>query len=310
MSGYEALHDAAAWLDLSSRGKIRAVGEDRLRLLHALASNPVEALTPGEGVQVFFLDAHGHILADTRIWVFDDEVLLDTEPETRQALFDHLDKYIIMDDVTLEDVTDSLFTLAVEGPRARRIVNRILGEPREQTNHHARYSGLTVVTASATGQPGYWLIFPKASRDEWIERLEQAEAIAATPEDAKVARVESGIPRHTEDFFENTLPQESALMEQVSFSKGCYLGQEIVERIRARGEVRRELVRLEIDAPQPPAAGSPVLLDGREVGVLTSPVSSPRHDTQLGFSILRREALLEGTSLRIGEHTARTAPVR
>ena len=305
MSGYEALHDGAAWLDLSGRAKIRASGDDRLRLLHALASNAVEGLHPGEGVRAFFLDAQGHILADARLWVFDDHALLETEPETRQVLVDHLDKYIIMDDVTLEDVTDSLTTLAVEGPRAGQVVNETLGEVREQAEHHAQYDGVTVVTTSATGQPGYWLIAAKARRDELIGRLEQAGAVAATPEAAKVVRVENGIPRHTEDFFENTLAQESGCMEQVSFMKGCYLGQEIVERIRARGEVRRVLVPIEIDAPEPPPSGSPIVLETRKIGTLTSPVFSPRRNTQLGFSIVRREALQAGSSLRIGEHTAR-----
>jgi folate-binding protein YgfZ len=307
MSGYEALHDAAAWLDLSHRARIRATGEDRLRLLHALASNAVEGLLPGQGVRAFFLDAHGHILADSRIWVFDDHVLLDTEPETRQVLLDHLNKYIIMDDVSLEDVTDTMAMLAVEGPQALEIIEKTSGRVPDQSGHHVEHGGVTVIAASLTGQPGCWLIAAQSAKTELIGRWEAAGVVRASSREAAVVRVENAIPRHTEDFFVNTLPQESGRMDQVSFTKGCYLGQEIVERIRARGEVRRELASIEIDASESPAPGTAVLLAEREVGFLTSPVFSPRRGLCLGFSIVRREAAQPRYTLRVGPYAARFA---
>ena len=116
--GYAALREDAAWLDLSGRGKIRAGGEDRARLLHAMTTNQVEALRPGEGCYAFFLSAQGRILADVNILCFEDYLLLDTEPETRTKVYEHLDRYIIADDVTLEDQTDQIATLAIEGPNA------------------------------------------------------------------------------------------------------------------------------------------------------------------------------------------------
>src|ERR1700689_1594100 len=105
-NGYAALREDAAWLDLSGRGKILATGEDRARLLHAMTTNQVETLKPGEGCYAFFLSAQGRILADVNLLCFEDHFLLDTEPETRRKLFEHLDRYIIADDVTLEDATD------------------------------------------------------------------------------------------------------------------------------------------------------------------------------------------------------------
>ena len=305
MSGYRALWESAAWLDLSRRGRIRVTGEDRLRLLHAMSSNAVEDLRPGEGTRAFFLDAHGHILADTRIWVFDDSALLDTEPETRQALADHLEKYIIMDDVTLEDVTNSMTEVAVEGPGAKAIVAKVIGATAEVGERHLTSGGVTVVVTSMTGQPGCRLLTKPDVRDDLIRRLEAAGATAASPEEARIVRVENGVPRHTEDFFETTLPQESAQMSCVSFTKGCYLGQEIVERVRARGEVKRQLVRIEMDAPEPPPVGSPVLADGREIGTLTSPVLSPKMNVCLGFSIARRDSVGPGRPLLVAGHAAR-----
>ena len=292
MSGYQALWESAAWLDLSQRGRIRATGDDRLRLLHAMSSNAIEDLKPGEGARALFLDAHGHILADTHIWVFEDSVLLDTEPETRQSLAVHLEKFIIMDDVTLDDVTDTTAAFAVEGPGAKAIIEKEIG-------------GVTIVAVSVAGRPGYRLLIDAGGTDDLIRRLEAAGVIAASPEEVHVVRVENGIPRHMEDFFETTLPQESGQMSCVSFAKGCYLGQEIVERVRARGEVKRQLVRIEMDASEPPPTGSPVLSDGRKVGTLTSPVLSRRLGACLGFSIARRDAGGPGHTLTVVGHTAR-----
>lgn len=291
MSGYQALWESAAWLDLSQRGRIRATGEDRLRLLHAMSTNAVEDLNPGEGARALFLDVHGRILADTHIWIFEDSVLIDTEPETRQSLADHLEKFIIMDDVTLEDVTDTIAAIAVEGPGAKEILEREIGTVPEDGERHLTADGITVVAVSVTGQPGYRILVDAGRKDDLIGRLEAAGVIAASPEEARVVRVENGVPRHPEDFFETTLTQESGQMSCVSFNKGCYLGQEIVERVRARGEVKRQLVRIEIDGPEPPPAGSPVLSDGREIGTLTSPVLSPKMGACLGFSIARRDAV-------------------
>ena len=132
--GYSALREHAAWIDLSSRGKIRASGEDRARLLHAMTTNHVEQLKPGEGCYAFFLNAQGRILGDVNLLCFEDHFLLDTEPETRGKLFEHLDRYIIADDVTLKDETDRTATIAVEGPEAVAVLAK-LGAPVPQASY-------------------------------------------------------------------------------------------------------------------------------------------------------------------------------
>ncbi len=116
--GYRALREGAAWFDVSARGRIRVTGEDRARLLHAMSTNDVQGLTPGQGCYAFFLNAQGRILCDANVFCFEDHLLLDTEPETRKKLFEHLDRYIIADDVTLTDETDTTAAIAVEGPQA------------------------------------------------------------------------------------------------------------------------------------------------------------------------------------------------
>ena len=121
-SGYEALRTAAAAIDLTGRGKIRLTGEDRVRLLHAMTTNHIEQLTPGTGCYAFFLNAQGRIIGDVNVFVMPEYLLLDTEPATSRKIYEHLDKFIIADDVTLEDLTDTWATVAVEGPNAEAIL--------------------------------------------------------------------------------------------------------------------------------------------------------------------------------------------
>src|SRR4051794_18477565 len=119
---YQALRERAAWIDFGTRGKIRALGEDRARLLHAMTTNHVQQLKPGQGCYAFFLSAQGRILSDVNLFCLPEYFLLDTEPETRLKIFEHLDKFIIADDVTLEDATDALATVNLEGPEAEEML--------------------------------------------------------------------------------------------------------------------------------------------------------------------------------------------
>src|SRR5438132_4578452 len=120
--GYQALRENAAWLDLSSRGRIFASGEDRLRLLHAMTTNQVKELQPGQGCYAFFLNPQGRILADANLFLLPDRILIDVEPEARERVYQHLDKFIIADDVTLEDASDALRAVSVEGPTSAEIL--------------------------------------------------------------------------------------------------------------------------------------------------------------------------------------------
>lgn len=301
--GYTALHESAAWLDLSQRGKIRVTGEDRVRLLHAILSNDVNGLRPGQGNYHFLLDAQAHILADANLYLFADHVLLDVEPDETTRVMEHLDRYIIADDVQLEDVTGRVTTIALEGPRADEIAAvQVPAEP----NAHVEADGMTVARTALTGQPGLWFFVGPERKRELITRLERAGAPPATPDEACIVRVENGLPRYGEDFGETTLPQETGQHTRaVSFTKGCYLGQEIVERIRARGQVHRMLVRVAIEGKQPPTPGTPILAGPQEIGKLTSPVYSPRLGHSLGLAILRRELAAPGSAVTVGGRPGR-----
>jgi len=302
-AGYSALREHAAWLDLSGRGKIRANGEDRARLLHAMTTNQVETLQPGEGCYAFFLSAQGRILADVNLLCFEDHFLLDTEPETRTKVYEHLDRYIIADDVTLEDQTDRIATIAVEGPEAGAALAK-LGAPQPAAPHaSAPWSDGNIVGTIArldtTGRGGFFLLIPVEDKQALISRLTEAGIPEATAEDARVVRIESGRPRYGEEITERYLVQETDQLRAVHFSKGCYLGQEIVERVRSRAQIHRVLRRLEIDTSEPPAAGTKLKSGDADAAEIASAVFSPALGKTVALAYVRMPFAEPGTAISL-----------
>ena len=331
--GYEALRHGAGWLDLSARGRIVVRGRDRARLLHAITSNEVKKMTPGTGCYAFLLSPQGRIQADLCLFCHADHFLIDTEPELRQKVHAHIKRYIIADQVELEDVTALTAAIGLEGPGAAAIlaelgapvpalipqpVDSVLAQTRSQTlgalieaqtareglpptaqihavgalipetgYSHAAWGDATVAAVTVTGQPGVRIFCPAEQVAHLVQRLETAGAVAASPEHARVVRIENGKPRYGEDIRETSLPQETQQMHAVSFSKGCYVGQEIVERIRAQGRVNKKLMRVVLEGAEVPAAGSKTKVDGAEAEV-TSAVVSPASGEVVALAYVRQ----------------------
>jgi aminomethyltransferase len=308
-SGYDALHTAAAWVDLSARGRIYATGEDRARLLHAMTTNHVQQLTPGTGCYAFFLNAQGHILADVNLLCLEDRFLLDIEPETRESVYRHLDKFIIADDVALEDVSEALACVAVEGVKAAAVLDA-MGVPVPDAEYaHALSNEAVVERVSQSGGAGFRIFMPVGTKADWIARLQSAGAVQATAEEARTVRLEHGKPRYGEDIFDTTLPQETRQMQAVHFAKGCYIGQEIVERIRSRGHVNRMLVKLEIEGQTPLASGTKVTAGAADAGEVTSSAFSPRLNKVVGLAYLRAQYAADATELQAGGRAALVLPL-
>jgi len=254
--GSEALMNSAALLDLSSRGRIRVTGEDRARLLHAMTTNHVQQMKPGDGIYAFFLNAQGRILADAYILCFEDHFLLDLEPETREKIYQHLDHYIIADDVTLEDVTSETATIALEGPKSHEVLQAAGAHTPGADYSTSEWGARLVARLSATGSPGFFIFAPVAEKEKLLSEIEAAGAVTADAEAFRVVRLEHGKARYGEDLSERFLAQEANQPHALHFSKGCYLGQEIVERVRSRGQVHRVLTPLQLDGKEPPAPGT------------------------------------------------------
>lgn len=255
--GYKQLRESKAVIDLSRRGRIKVTGEDRKRLLHAMTTNHIQEMEPGQTRYAFFLNAQGRVLADVVVYCFDDHLLLSLEPEVKGKIHGHLDKFIIADDVTLEDVTDATAEYSVEG---------LLAEGDD--------------TVSVTGLPGKRFVVAKGA----------APAAEATEEEARIVRLEMGRPRYGEDITESHIAHETGQLRAIHFSKGCYLGQEIVERVRSRGHVNRQLRHFRIEAQEAPPAGTKIIASGKEAGELTSACLSPAWGAVAALGYLRTGA--------------------
>lgn len=303
---YQALLQAAALLDVSSRTRLRLTGEDRVRLLHAVASNPVEGLLAGAGTETFFLNPQGRIQVHAAVYVGEREVRIECDPERRQRLKDYLDGYIIMDDVAVDDATDRTAAFALEGPEAERIANAALGVPIPGGEPYcwAEVDGVALYRDSLTGAPGLRVETPAERADQIREKLLAAGAVASAPEDFRTLRVENRVPLFGEDYSDRNIPHESDQIQAVSFDKGCYVGQEIVERVKSQGQVRRLLRPVVIEGttiPSDPRAN----LQGREVGTLTSMTISERLGDVRAFALLAREAADPETALEVDGRPAR-----
>jgi len=274
MTGYEALRTRAGWIDLPARGKIKLTGEDRTRLLHAMTTNHIQQLTPGTGCYAFFLNDKGRVIADANVLCRPDYFLLDVEPETCEPLYQHLDRFIIADDVTLENATTTLATIAVEGPQAAEVMQRAGAPVPEADYASVDWGEMLIARLNSTGSSGFFIFAPVAEKAALISRLEAAGAEPADAEAARIVRLEHGKPRYSEDISERFLAQEANQPHALHFSKGCYLGQEIVERVRSRGQIHRVLKPLTLDTTEPPAPGAKLDLNGIAVEI-TSAAYSP-----------------------------------
>ena len=302
--GLNALLDSAALVDVSARGRIRVTGDDRARLLHAMTTNHVQGLKPGEGQYTFFLNAQGQIQADAYVLCFEDYLLLDTEPETRRPVFEHLDRYIIADDVTLEDITEQTFALVLAGPDAHRVAGEAgLGAPNHGFTHVA--SGDFTI---ANLPDGICFYGPAQSKDALIAALTGAGAVEASTADFEAFRIVQLRPRYGRDITERSLPQETQQMQAVHFQKGCYLGQEIVERVRSRGHVNKLLTGFSGDGTEAPKPGDKVIYGGKEDGEVTSATAVNGHF--YGIALVRAAIAQPGTMVGIDGKPATIASTK
>lgn len=307
MNSYEALRTTAAYVDLSDRGKFRLTGEDRARLLHAMSTNDVNHLPVQQGLYAFFLSAQGRILADAYIYNLGESLWLDTEPEVGPKLAAHLDKFIIADDVTIDDETDTYAAIALEGPEFVAAAARLnLPVPAAERGLEPWNNGF-IARASYVGKDGLRLLLPVAEKAELVSRLRAADVPAATLDEAEVVRLENGVPRYGHDISERYLVQETEQLQAVHSNKGCYIGQEIVERVRSRGQVHRHLSLVRISGEGVPAAGAKLTKDGTEVGEITSAAYSPALNEVVALAYLRTEAAKPDGLLQLADRAVRVA---
>jgi len=296
-----ALLHGAGIAPLDHTGWIRVTGSDRTRWLNGMATNSVQDLAPGTGAYNFFLNAQGRIQADGNIFVSEDELLIETNLQQVPTLIPYLDHYIIMDDVELVDITESRHGLTLIGPQAPSLLAKLgiaSGSGKELESQTLSWNSSTVIVIRAHGDivPRFelWTANAEGSR-KLRQALEGAGAVPCEQAAIDWLRVLEGTPLYGTDIRDRDLPQETNQTRALHFNKGCYLGQEIVERIRSRGSVHRTFTTFRLEGSLPPS-GTALTAGEKQVGELTSAMSLPISNEdggslQLGLGYIRREAL-------------------
>jgi folate-binding protein YgfZ len=309
---FQALCAGCGLYDLSGRAKIAVTGGDRVRWLNGMATNNIRDLAPGHGVYAFLLNAQGRIQADLYVFQRGDSLLVDTERQQREKVLQLFDHYIIADDVEITDISDKLAALGLTGPESRHVLERAgiavpdlayLQFADVAWQHAGQDKTVTLLRSGEEARESWQIWIAPEHRDELWNAVVKTGSRPVGTTALNLFRISRGIPQFGEDIRERDLPQETGQTRALNFTKGCYLGQEIVERIRSRGAVHRQFTAFAVEGALP-EPGAKILAgenkEEKEAGEITSSaiLPLPGGDRPAALGYLRREAA--GKDLRAG----------
>jgi folate-binding protein YgfZ len=309
--GYLLLSSGAGYRVVRDHAAVRVTGSDRITFFQGMCSADVKGAAPGAVLPALILTEHAHVIADFFAWIGEDELLVEIERALWPAARAHLEKLLVADDVEMDE-RDETAVLEVAGPRANEAIGRVAGSEAAGLERHRfvrAADGLVGRTARA-GLESYRVI-ASAPRIEALARDLGGLGgwcAEAADEAFEIVRVEQGIARVGVDTREKTLALEAGLEHAISMDKGCYVGQETIERATARGALKRKLRGLRIESRSAPARGAAVMLDDRQVGEVGSAVVSPRLGA-IALAILHHSAWDAGTRVVIKEGMERVNAV-
>ena len=329
LDAYAAARERAGLVDRPDRGRIVVSGADRASFLQGLLTNDVVALKAGQGCYAAYLTAQGRMIADLDVYELGDVMLLVLPRDVKDAVIAKLDQVIFSEDVQLGDVTDTFAQMAVIGPQAASRVARVLGVAVETLGAMAEHgnlrtswpaspsrdaardggtdSSVIVTRAAGTGEPGFDLYVESARGGELRRALIEAGAAEVDADTAEAIRIEAGVPLFHRDMDEETIPLEAGIESRaISFSKGCYVGQEVIIRVlhRGHGRVARRLVGLRLQSDVVPPAGARVRAGERDIGEVTSSTRSPALQTSIALGYVHRDFVEPGTKVTVDGATA------
>lgn len=316
---YAALRHGCCVYDLGFRAKIGLTGADRVRWLNGMVTNNIRDLGPSHGVYAFLLNPQGHILGDLCAYNRGDTILVDTDCSQAEKITATFDHYIIMDDVVVADLSKQITALGISGPRAREIAKACgielpEAEPLEifdaKCTCDCECTKCTAVRQEDSELESYelWLA-PGDVRKTWDALITHG----ATPvgyEALELKRIVSGVPLYGVDIRERDLPQETEQNRALNFNKGCYIGQEIVERIRSRGAVHRKFTGFMAEGNGEIKPGMRIIAAEKEVGEITSAAALqvPGGERLIALGYIRRELSVPGREVMIGNVRAAVTP--
>ena len=327
LAEHSALRESAGVLDLGFRGRLSLAGADRQRFLNGQVTNNVKELKAGEGCYAALVTAKGKMVSDLNIFCLPDELLLDFEPGLSAAIAGRFERYIIADDVQVVDAAPHYGLLSVQGPKSAEVVDKLdLGLPFPEkplsfgSVNNPTLGEIYCMNQLRTTANGFDLFVPVAAlaavADKLIAAAKTVGGCACGWRALEMARIEAGIPRFGADMDESNLPPEAGIEDRaISYSKGCYIGQEVIARIRTYGQVAKSLrgLLLADDLSELPKKGDKLFHGDKEAGFITSALDSPAFRRKLALGYVRREYNEAGSELRLRfaerDHAARIVPL-
>ncbi len=302
---YAAVRTRAGLLDESHHGMLEVTGRDRAKFLHAMVSNDIASLTPGQGIEATFLDIHGKIKVALSIWALDDRILIVTPPGLAAKTMEDFDTYLFSEKAFFRDATGEFAMLVLAGPEAPAMASNITGAtpPERPWSHVTGKLGERDVRivrgGGATGEAEIWLVADAGDGPAlWAAALAHG-AVPVGLDAWDALRVEAGTALLGHDFDDSVLLPEIPFAHLVSYTKGCYIGQEVVVRIRDRGHVNRMLTGLRLDGTDVPPSGAEVRVGDAAVGKVTSAVWSFGLKRPLALAFVKRPHATPGTAVTV-----------
>ena len=293
------------------RTLVSLTGEDRVRWLNGMVTNNIRDLAVGQGIYAFLLNPQGKIQADLYAFHRGENLLVEAERGQVETILQIFDRYIIMDDVDVENLTGKLQVIGVAGPKAEGVLAAAglqISRQKSLQIADADWNGarLTVVRGDNPCVTNYELLVRDQDAEPLSKALLQAGAQEVHEQALEDFRIACGIPKFGVDIRQRDLPQETGQDRALNFSKGCYIGQEIVERIRSRGAVHRVFTGFEIEGGTP-SPGFRIQDDGKDIAELTSVVTLPASDRTLALGYGRKEFMMQGKEFAAGDGKLRVA---
>lgn len=317
LAEYRALRETAGVIDLSFRSRLCVLGADRQKFINGQVTNNVGALKTGEGCYAALVTNKGKLQSDLFIYALANELLLDFEPALSDAVKERLEKYVIADDAQMVDVAPHYGLLSVQGPKAAAVIESLqlgLTIPAKPFALSSVQDGnlgeIYLMNQPRLGTTGFDLFVPSgaiaAVADKAIAAAKSVGGCACGWQAFEIARIEAGIPRFGVDMDETNLAPEAIEQRAISYSKGCYIGQEVIARIRTYGQVAKSLrgLRLADDLKTLPVKGDKLFANDKEVGYITSSVHSPALNANIALGYVRKEVNKTGEQLVVNGASA------
>ena len=300
---YKAVREGVGWYRLTlEESAFEMFGKDTVSFLHGMVSNDIKSLKEGSGCYAACLTSTGKVLSDLRVYVLSNRLLILLPQKEKKKVLEHFEKFIFVEEVLFKDLERELNLFSVQGPLARKVISDLLGKPLQLSNYeHALFQigeiSLRIIGATHTGEEGFDILASPKDSSRFCGLLrEKGKSYGIqeiSEETLEVLRIEASIPRYGMEMDESTILLEAGLEHAVSFAKGCYLGQEVIARIKHIGHVNRQLSGLILSGSA--SKGDAVLYNEKEAGHVTSACYSPAVSSYVALAILRREITLPKT---------------